>query len=127
MSTNFTTVSTAVPEAASRRGAGLGVLAGIACVACCALPVLISAGVVSGAAATFLADKMPITAVVLAVGTLAAFALAARRKFARTGCGPACATADQAADQAAGPVTGSVTGPAAAEAGNGCGCAPGRR
>jgi mercuric ion transport protein len=63
----------------SKSGTGIGVLAGIACVACCALPVLITAGVLSGASATFLADKMPIIAAALAILAVLAFGLAARR------------------------------------------------
>jgi hypothetical protein len=76
----------------SKSGTGLGVLAGIACVACCALPVLITAGVLSGAGATFLADKMPIIAIVLAVLAVLAFALTARRKITGGGCGGSCST-----------------------------------
>lgn len=73
----------------SKSGTGIGVLAGIACVACCALPVLITAGVLSGASATFLAEKMPIIAIVLAVLAVLAFGLAARRETAKRGgsCG----------------------------------------
>lgn len=91
----------------SKSGAGLGVLAGIACVACCALPVLITAGVLSGAGAAFLAGKMPIIAIVLAIAA-AAFAIAARRKSARaSGCGDSRASGTEAS------------------VGGGCGCIPG--
>lgn len=76
----------------SKSGTGLGILAGTACVACCALPVLITAGVLSGTGAAFLADKMPIIAVVLAVAAAGAFAVAARRKSRPNGCGDSCGT-----------------------------------
>jgi mercuric ion transport protein len=75
-------------------GRGLAGLAGIACVACCALPVLIAGGVLSGSAATFLADKMPTIAITLAVLAALAFGLAARRKATGTsGCGDSCGRA----------------------------------
>jgi mercuric ion transport protein len=75
----------------SKGGVGLVGLAGIACVACCALPVLITAGLVSGGAAAFMADKMPVIAIVLAVSAVATLAIAARRKATgKTGCGDSC-------------------------------------
>ncbi|TMQ92216.1 hypothetical protein ETD83_27715 [Actinomadura soli] len=72
---------------ASRAGTGFGTLAAVACVACCALPVLIAAGVLSGGAAAFLADRMPLVAVGLTVLAVAAFAVAARRRTGARGCG----------------------------------------
>lgn len=78
-------------KALSKSGAGLAGLAGIACLACCALPVLIAGGVVSGGAATFLADRMPVIAIVLAVLAALAFGLAARRKaIGNTRCQGRC-------------------------------------
>ncbi|MDX6740697.1 hypothetical protein [Actinocorallia sp. A-T 12471] len=68
-------------------GTGLGVLAGLACAACCALPVLIGAGVLTGAGAAVLAERMPLIAVVLAVTAVVAFSVAARRRKAGCGCG----------------------------------------
>ncbi|MCD0449061.1 hypothetical protein LO762_07645 [Actinocorallia sp. API 0066] len=68
-------------------GAGLGVLAVLACVACCALPVLIAAGVVSGAGAAVLVERMPLVAALLGAAAVAVFALAARRRRHATGCG----------------------------------------
>ena len=71
----------------SKSGAGLASLAGIACLACCALPALIAGGVLSGGVATFLADRMPVIAIALAVLAALAFGLAARRKATgHTGC-----------------------------------------
>ena len=86
----------------SKSGTGLGVLAGIACVACCAIPVLIAAGALSGAGAAFLADKLPIIAIVLAIAAAIAFAVAARRKTRTSGCGDSRSTGS----------------------GGGCGCTP---
>jgi mercuric ion transport protein len=84
----------------SRAGSGLAVLAGIACVACCTLPILISGGIVGGAGAVFLADKMPVIAVVLAVGAVLSIGLAARRRTAGAGagCGGSCKRANRAGD-----------------------------
>jgi mercuric ion transport protein len=76
----------------SKSGIGLGVLAGIAWVACCALPVLITAGTLSGAGAAFLAGKMPIIAIILTIAAVMAFAVVARRKTRTTGCGDSCGT-----------------------------------
>ncbi|MQY05780.1 hypothetical protein [Actinomadura macrotermitis] len=69
-----------------RTGPGLGILAAAACAACCALPVLTAAGVLSGGTAVLLADGLPLAAALAAV---AAFAWAAYRK--RRGCGGSCA------------------------------------
>ena len=92
----------------AKSGTGLGVLAGIACVACCALPVLIAAGALSGTGATFLAGKMPVIAIVLAIAAAIALAIAARRKTRTSRCGDSCST-------------GTGTG-----SGGGCGCPPSR-
>ena len=73
----------------SRSGSGLAALAGIACVACCALPVLISGGILGGAGAAVLADKMPVIAIILAALAVLAFGLAARSKA--RGAGADCA------------------------------------
>ncbi|MFI0451856.1 hypothetical protein [Actinomadura sp. 6N118] len=74
----------------AKSGAGLGVLAGAACVACCALPVLIGTGVLSGGAAALLADKLPLVAIALAVAAAAVLLLAARRTTRRTSCAGQC-------------------------------------
>lgn len=81
----------------SRSGSGLAALAGIACVACCALPVLVS-GVLSGAGAVFLADEMPVIAIALAIMAAVAFGMAARRKVIgdKGGCGGSCKHAPRA-------------------------------
>ncbi|MEO3784177.1 hypothetical protein ABGB12_12650 [Actinocorallia sp. B10E7] len=71
----------------SKTRAGLGVLAAVACAACCALPVLIAAGALSGAGAAVLADKMPMIAAVLAAAAVAVFAFAAWRRRRGPGCG----------------------------------------
>lgn len=70
---------------ASRTGAGLGVPVALACIGCCALPILITAGVLSGGAAVFLADRMPALAAVLAAATAGVFAWAAYRRSRRPG------------------------------------------
>jgi mercuric ion transport protein len=75
----------------SKSGTGLAGLAGIACLACCALPILITGGVLSGGAATFLSDRMPVIAIVLAILAVLAFGLAARRKATgNAGCQGSC-------------------------------------
>jgi hypothetical protein len=81
-----------------RSGSGLAALAGIACIACCALPVLISGGVLSGAGAVFLADEMPVIAIALAIMAAVAFGMAARRKATgdKRGCGGSCKHAPRA-------------------------------
>lgn len=74
----------------SKGGTRLGVLAGAACVACCALPLMIGAGMLSGGAAALLADTMPLIAAALAVAAVAAFVLATRRKTRPAGCAGQC-------------------------------------
>ncbi len=75
----------------SKSGTGLASLAGIACLACCALPALIAGGVLSGGVATFLTDRMPVIAIALAVLAALAFGLAARRKaIGPAGCAGSC-------------------------------------
>lgn len=71
----------------SKAGTGLGALTAAACVACCALPALIAAGVLSGGAAVFLADSMPVIAVVLAVSAAVTFGWAAYRRSRISSCG----------------------------------------
>ena len=85
-------------KTSSKAGAGIGAVAGVACAACCAVPVLIGGGMLSGAAAAVWAVRTPLIAVVLALAALAAFGLAARRKSRAGGCA----------------------------AGEGCGCSPAR-
>ena len=79
---------------ASRAGTGLGALAALACVACCGFPVLITAGILSGGTAAFLAGSLPVIASVLAGAAVLTFAVAAHRKArgascASAGCGSA--------------------------------------
>jgi len=81
----------------SKTGTGLGALAAVACVACCALPVLIAAGILSGGAAVFLADSMPAIAIGFALAAAAAFGWAAWRRSRRAaGCG-GCGQGESAA------------------------------
>jgi len=63
---------------------------------------LIAAGALSGTGAAFLADKMPIIAIVLAIAAAIVFAVAARRKTRTSGCGDSRSTGS----------------------GGGCGCTP---
>ena len=87
----------------SKSGTGLAGLAGIACLACCALPALIAGGVLSGGAATFLADQMPVIAIVLAVLAALAFGLAARRKATgNAGCAASSCGRSTGTDSACG-------------------------
>lgn len=71
----------------SKTGTGPGAPAAVACVVCCALPILITAGALSGGAAVSLADSMPVIAVALAV---AAAVAAWRRSRHGAGCGGRC-------------------------------------
>lgn len=70
--------------ARNRPPAGLAWIAGIACVACCAIPMLIAAGLLGGADWTSIAAGLPMFAVL--IGTLAASAWwwAARPRTATT-------------------------------------------
>jgi mercuric ion transport protein len=70
----------------SKSGTWLATAAGVACVACCALPILITAGVLGGGAVAFLAANLPVVAIALAVPAVAAFALAARRRARARPC-----------------------------------------
>ncbi|HWB34837.1 MAG TPA: hypothetical protein VHA75_02325 [Rugosimonospora sp.] len=71
---------------------GLTSLAGLACLACCAIPFLLAAGVVSGAGWTVAGDWMPGLAVSLGVLAGGAWWWARRRRH-RPGCagGTGCA------------------------------------
>ena len=70
-----------------KTGTRLAALAGLACAACCALPLLVATGALSGSAAAFLSNSLPVTAAVLAVLAVGVFALAARRTTKTQGCG----------------------------------------
>ncbi|BCJ47532.1 hypothetical protein GCM10010168_18900 [Actinoplanes ianthinogenes] len=61
-------------------------LAGLACAACCVIPMLLAAGVVSGAGWAVAVDWMPGVAVALAAAAGGAWWWASRRRH-RTGCG----------------------------------------
>jgi protein-S-isoprenylcysteine O-methyltransferase Ste14 len=67
-------------------------LTGMACAACCAIPLLLAAGVLSGAGWAAAGAWMPGIAVVLAALAAAAWWWAHRKRH-RAGCGggPACA------------------------------------
>ena len=64
-----------------------GVLAALACAACCALPVLIAAGLVSTAGAALLQQTLIAVAGVLAVAALGLWWLHRRRRARACGCG----------------------------------------
>ena len=59
---------------------GLAALAGLACVACCALPLLIGAGLLGGGTIAALSGALPVIAVALAVAAAAALWWATRRR-----------------------------------------------
>lgn len=67
----------------------LAALAGLACLACCLIPVLLTAGVLGGAAWITLGRWMPTIAVVLAAAAAGLFWVTARRRRS-TGCGADC-------------------------------------
>lgn len=71
----------------------LGGLAALACVACCALPVLITAGVV-GAGAGAVVGWLPAIAVVLAVLAAGTWWLGQRRRSHPCSCSPKTAGED---------------------------------
>ncbi|MBW6440238.1 hypothetical protein KZ829_41600 [Actinoplanes hulinensis] len=72
---------------------GLTGLAGVACAACCLIPVLVTAGVLSGAGWAVAVAWLPGLAVVLAVAAGGAWWWLARRRH-RAGCaGGACSCA----------------------------------
>jgi peptidoglycan/LPS O-acetylase OafA/YrhL len=75
-----------------RRSKVTGSLAALACAACCALPVLIAAGVLTGAGAAILEKTLLAVAAGLAVSALGMWWLHRRRSAQRavaagTGCG----------------------------------------
>ncbi|WP_203830680.1 hypothetical protein [Actinoplanes palleronii] len=70
---------------------GLTGLAGVACAACCVIPLLLGAGVLSGAGWAVAGSWMPGIAVVLAVTAAGAWWWVSRRRH-RSGCaGDGCA------------------------------------
>ncbi|HZM79476.1 MAG TPA: hypothetical protein VFC19_27410 [Candidatus Limnocylindrales bacterium] len=65
----------------------LGGLTGLACVLCCAIPLLLAAGVLGGAGWAFLGQILPGIAIALAALTALAFWWARRRRSAHAaGC-----------------------------------------
>ena len=74
---------------------GLGGLTGLACALCCAIPLLLAAGILGGAGWAFLGQVLPGVAVVLAAATALAWWWARRRPAHASGCsggGCSCAT-----------------------------------
>lgn len=61
-------------------------IAGLACALCCAIPILIAAGVLGGTAWASLGQVMPSIAVILAVLAGGAWWWASRRRSHQTGC-----------------------------------------
>ncbi|MFI0776142.1 hypothetical protein [Streptomyces sp. NPDC021212] len=77
----------AVDPRPHRTPKALGGLAALACVACCALPVLITAGVV-GAGAGAVVGWLPAVAVALAVLAAGTWWLSQRRRACSCSCAP---------------------------------------
>jgi hypothetical protein len=74
----------------------LGGLTGLACALCCAIPLLLAAGILGGAGWAFLGQVLPGVAVVLAAATALAWWWARRRPAHASGCsGGACSCATQ--------------------------------
>ncbi len=74
-------------SAISRALAGI---AGLACLACCLIPVLLTAGVIGGATWITLGRCMPTIALVLAAAAAGLFWVTARRRRRPVGCGAGC-------------------------------------
>jgi len=71
--------------------ASLGGLTGLACALCCAIPLLLAAGILGGAGWAFLGQIMPGVAVALAAATALVWWWARRRPAHATACsGGAC-------------------------------------
>lgn len=68
----------------------LAALAGLACLACCLIPILLTAGVLGGAAWITLGRWMPTIALVLAAAGAGLFWATAHRRRRPTGCGADC-------------------------------------
>ncbi|MBO3742669.1 hypothetical protein [Actinoplanes flavus] len=82
-----------IDNAPPRRSKVTGGLAALACAACCALPVLIAAGVLTGAGAAILEKTLLVVATGLAVLALGMWWLHRRRtvqRAAASGAGCAC-------------------------------------
>lgn len=86
------------PTLNKRLPAGLGWLAALACLACCAVPLFIGAGVLTGAAWSGIASGLPAVAVALVVLAVAAWWIVQRRNHAR-GCSTECSCAPVAAER----------------------------
>ncbi|NES14991.1 MULTISPECIES: hypothetical protein [Micromonospora] len=74
---------------------GLGGLTGLACALCCAVPLLLTAGVLGGAGWAWFGRVLPGIAVALAAATALAWWWARRRPAHATGCAAgacSCAT-----------------------------------
>ena len=74
---------------------GLVGLAGLACAACCLIPVLLAAGVIGGAGWATIGRALPAVAVMLVVGAALVWWWAAQRKAAQ--CPADCGCSDHAA------------------------------
>ena len=64
----------------------LGGLTGVACALCCAIPLLLAAGVLGGAGWAFLGQILPALALALAAATALAWWWAKRRPAHAAGC-----------------------------------------
>jgi mercuric ion transport protein len=92
-----------VPKAERRRvlPAGLTGLAGAACVACCAIPLMLAAGALGGAGWVVLGRVMPGVAMVLAALAAVAWWWASRRRHTRGCAAGGCSCGERSADESA--------------------------
>jgi len=79
------------PTSGSATPKALAVIAGLAWLACCLIPILLTAGVLGGAAWIILGQWMLAAALALAAAAAGLFWVTARRRRRRpTGCGAGC-------------------------------------
>jgi hypothetical protein len=78
------------PVTTRRLPKALAGLAGVACLACCLIPVLLTAGVLGGAGWVALGDLLPAAAIVLMVTAGGLWWVTARRRRGRTACAAGC-------------------------------------
>ena len=84
------------PVTTRRLPKALAGLAGLVCLACCLVPVLLTAGVLGGAGWVALGELLPAVAIVLMVIAGGLWWVTARRRRGRTACAAGCACAQHA-------------------------------